>query len=194
MALAATALAFALVAGGCGSASSAYFDVQDTWTRKELAHDGFDTEAYLYATLKTMPFRRAYVDEYSRMFALTGDQKTSLLEAEEAENEASYVVIAAFYTPEVGWNDLDPSRGIWEVRLEGPRGNVTRPHKVTRLNKRNPTWDALYPYTGLHYILYELRFARTDDDGERVANAGEPLKLVVSGAPARIELSWTLPR
>lgn len=182
-----------MAAGGCGSASAHYFEVQEAWTRKDLAHDGFDTEAYLYATLKTMPFRRAYVDEYARMFTLTDEQRATLLEAEQAEDEANYVVVAAFYTPETGWNDLDPSRGIWEVRLEGPRGNVTRPHRVSRLNKRNPTWDALYPYSDLHYILYELRFARTDDAGVPVANPGEALKLVVAGAPAHIELSWVLP-
>ena len=53
----------------CGS--STYGDVQETWTRSKDAYDGFEVKAFAAATLKVLPFRNAYVEEYTRLFALT---------------------------------------------------------------------------------------------------------------------------
>lgn len=184
------ALALALVA--CAS-SSPYYDVQDRWTRDADAYEQFQTKALVAATLKVEPFRRAYVDEYARLFALAPEQKAALLEAELEEDRQTLVVIVAFYTEENAWNDLNPARGIWEVRLENERGDIAQPFTVTRLNKRNPTWRTLFPYAKQHHILYELRFERNLPDGRPIARGGEALDLVIAGAPTRVRMRWTMP-
>lgn len=189
--LVALALVFGALTVGC--ASSPYQDVQERWTREDDAYVQFSAAAMVAATLKVEPFRRAYVDEYARLFALTPEQKVSLLEAELEEDRQTMSVIVAFYTADPAWNDLNPARGIWEVRLESARGDTVQPYSVTRLDKRNPTWRTLYPYYEQHHVLYELRFERILPDGRPLARGGEALDLVIAGAPTRIRLRWTMP-
>lgn len=185
----------ALVAGALtvGCASSPYYAEQERWTRDADAYVQFSATALVVATLRVEPFRRAYVDEYARLFALTPEQKVSLLEAELEEDRQTMSVIVAFYTADTAWNDLNPARGIWEVRLESARGDTAQPYSVTRLDKRNPTWRTLYPYYEQHHVLYELRFERILPDGRPLARGGEALDLVIAGAPTRIRLRWTMP-
>ena len=61
------------------------------------------------------------------------------------------------------------------------------------MNPNNPTWSRLFPRLRSHETLYELRFERITDDGTPFAGPGEPLTLVISGAPAKARLSWTHP-
>lgn len=178
---------------GCGSASDAYYDTQADWTRHEESYSSFGSRAFVWATLKSEPFRRALIDEYSRLFALTPDQRAALLEAELAEHDKHVVAIVALFTPDVGWNDLSPASGFWEVRLERSATTYAHPRKVRRLLRSDPTWKAMYPYATPHYTLYELQFDREAVDGEPIAVSGQPLHLVVAGAPAKIRMSWTIP-
>lgn len=181
----------ALTLGAC--ATSPYRESVDAWTRKSSAYDQFDVTTLVAATLGVEPFRKAYADEYARLFALTPEQKVSLQETLGEEDRRALVVIVAFYTAQTAWNDLNPARGIWEVRLESPRGDTAQPYSVTRIDKRNPTWKALFPYLEAHDTLYELRFERNLPDGRPLARSGEDLELVIAGAPARTRLRWTIP-
>lgn len=186
-------LALILGALPTACASSPYYDVQERWTREADAYLDLSASALIAATLKVEPFRRAYVDEYARLFALTPEQKVSLLEAELEEDRQTLTVIVAFYTADQAWNDLNPARGMWEVRLESGRGDIVQPFSVTRLDKRNPTWRTLFPFYAQHHVLYELRFERMLPDGRPIARGGEALALVIAGAPARMRLRWTIP-
>ncbi len=186
------ALLAGLLSLAMGCAGAPYYDTQREWTRRHEAYGVFETQAYVRATLKSEPFRRAYVRHYTNLFALTQDQAAALLELELDEHAQSHVVVCAFYTPDVGANDLNPNRGFWEVRLEGPRGDYVHPHQVTRLKQRDPTFAAMYPYVSQQFTLYELRFDRQTIEGRELAKVGERIDLVIAGAPARIRMGWTL--
>ncbi len=192
LALAVAGLATPAAVGACGS--STYGDVQETWTRAKDAYDGFEVKAFAAATLKVLPFRRAYVDEYARLFALTKEQREAMLENERDEDRRSLVVMVAFYTPQTAWNDLNPARGIWEVRLESGPGDIVHPFAVTRVSQqRNPTWQALFPYVGAHHVFYELKFERDLPDGRPFARGGDRVDLVIAGAPTQLRLAWKMP-
>jgi hypothetical protein len=180
-----------LTLAGCGS--SHYEQVRKTWTRDRQAYEDLGARAFATVTLKVEPFRRAYVDEYARLFALTAEQREALLENELEEDKKDLVTVVSFYTPQPSWNDLNPARGIWEVRLESARGDYVAPYRVTRLDRRNPTWGALYPYVDPYHVLYELRFERQLPDGRSIAGPGEELTLIIAGAPTQIRLSWVMP-
>lgn len=183
--------ALALTSVGC--ASSPYRGTLDSWTRSDESYRQTEVLASADATLQTTAFRRAYVAEYARVFALTDDQREALLEAQLEEDRTGWTVIVAFYAADTAWNNLDPRHGIWEVRLEGPNGWLP-PRRVRRLDPKNPTWRELYPFFGPHERLYELRFDRgVGGPGDPLARSGEELALVIAGAPARIRLSWPLP-
>ncbi len=184
-------LVFGLLTAGCGS--SRYEKVRDAWTRDYQSYEDLHARAFATVTLKVEPFRRAFVDEYGRLFALTPEQKLTLLESELEEDKKDLVAIISFYTPVPAWNDLNPARGIWEVRLESDRGDIVQPYRVTRLDRRNPTWRTLYPYVDPYHILYELRFERQLPDGRPIARTGERIALVIAGAPTRMRLNWVMP-
>jgi len=177
----------------CACGSSQYERIRDDWTRDRQSYEDLSAKAFATVTLKVEPFRRAYVDEYARLFALTAEQREALLESELEEDKTDLVTVVSFYTPVPAWNDLNPARGIWEVRLESTRGDYVAPYRVTRLDKRNPTWGALYPFVDPYHVLYELRFERQLPDGRPIAGPGEELALVIAGAPTRIRLTWILP-
>ncbi len=181
----------ALLLSAC--AASPYYDTQERFTREEDGYEQLEAKALVAATLKTEPFRRAYVDEYARLFALAPEQKVGLLEAELDEDRTNVVIMVAFYTQEPAWNDLNPARGLWEVRIENARGEIAQPYQVTRMNKRNPTWRTLYPYLKKHHVFYELRFERALPDGRPITRGGETLDLVIAGAPTRMRLRWVVP-
>lgn len=181
----------ALLPLGCGA--STYERVRDTWTREHQSYEALHARAFATATLKVEPFRRAFVEEYTRLFALTPEQRESLLENELDEDRRDLVTVISFYTPQPAWNDLNPARGIWEVRLETDRGDAVQPYSVVRLDGRNPTWRTLYPYVDPYHILYELRFERLLPDGRPLARSGERLSLVIAGAPTRFKLHWVMP-
>lgn len=185
----------ALAAGALGSAcaSSPYEVERDRWTRTEEAFEAFEARAFLDATIKVEPFRRAYVREYARLYALTPTQEADLLAAELADDRDNLVLVVSLYTPERRTNDLNPARGFWEVRLENARGDTMPPYSVTRLDTRNPLWRTLFPTFGPHDVLYELRFERALPEGRPLAARGDTLTLVVAGAPVRLRLSWSMP-
>lgn len=174
-------------------ATSDYQEAQRDWTRSEESYTDFEGQAFIRATLKSEPFRRAYVAEYARIFDLTPEQRVALAEAERAEADATIVVIAAFYTASPRWNDLNPAKGLWEVRLEGASGHVARPRRVWRLGSHDPAWQHLYPHDEPHYVLYELSFDRRVEGGGTLDRPGDELALVVAGAPARLRVSWIVP-
>lgn len=177
-------------AGACGS--SDYVRTQQAWTRSERVYENFETRAIAHATLKSNEFRRAWVDEYARVFALGAEQKAALTEADASEATERVVVVVSFYTQEPRWNALNPADGLWEVRLENAAGDWARPVRVQRLDGRNPLWSKLYPYHDTFSVLYELQFETVGTGGTPLLQPGEAIVLVIAGAPARIRLAWEL--
>lgn len=185
------AFALAVFSAACGA--SAYEVERDAWTRTEEAFENFEARAFVDATLKVEPYRRAYVREYARLYDLTAAQEADLLTAELEDDRDNLVVIVSLFTPERRWNDLNPARGFWEVRLQNGRGDTMPPYSVTRLDARNPAWRTLFPTFGPHDVLYELRFERMLPDSRPLAARGDTLTLVVAGAPVRVRLDWSMP-
>jgi len=177
----------------CSAAIPAYVDSRDDWTRQSEIWEDFQGRLFVDATLKTEDFRRQYVREYARLFALTPDQIATLLSAELAEDKDQHVVMAAIFFAKSDWDQLDPRHGIWDVRLQNDAGAWLRPTGIKRLDTDNPTWERLYPYIDPHDVFFELRFDRNLEDGTPLAAAGQPLHLVIAGAPAQVKLTWPAP-
>lgn len=164
-----------------------------TWSRTERAYVNFETRAILHASLRSAPFRAAWVDAYAQAFALTPTQRDQLA-AVEAEAAAGRVtVLAGFYTAEPRWNSLNPADGLWEVRLETDRGDLAHPVAVRRLDTSNPVWATLLPWLDPFSVLYELQFeAATLGPGDH-DRLERPLSLVIAGAAARLRVTWQTP-
>ncbi len=185
--LAAVAIAAALTAG-CGT--SDYARTRDAWTDSAKAHANFETLAILRGTLHTPEFRRAYADEYARIYALDAAARAALVAAGEEDAKTRVRVTASFHTLEHRWNSLNPADGFWEVRLEGASGDTARPVSVRRLDTNNPLWRRLFPYHDTFSVLYELEFERMGARGEDLLGGGWPVSLVVAGPPGALRLEW----
>lgn len=177
----------------CSATTPAYVDSRDDWTRQGEVWEDFQGRLFVDATLKNEQFRREYVREYTRLFALTPDQATALLASELAEEEEQHVVMAAVFFGNPDWEELDPSHGIWAVRLQNDAGDWLPPTQVKRLDTDNPTWRQLYPFIDPHDAFFELRFDRQLDDGTPLVRSGAPVHLVIAGAPAQMKLTWRAP-
>ncbi|MCB9729532.1 MAG: hypothetical protein H6744_08550 [Deltaproteobacteria bacterium] len=187
----ASGLALVTLLAGCATDSRSYDRTRGRWTRKVETYENFESRLFVRATFKTEEFRRAYADAYARMFALEPAARESLLEAELAEQADEYVFVVASFTNSLDWENLDPKAGIWDVRMENGDGRVIRPSKVKRLDETNPTWDRLFPYKAFHDRLYEFHFPK--DPASPIARSGEPVYLVIAGAPAQVKLEWPMP-
>ncbi len=179
--------------GACAGPAGEYREVRRTWTRHEDYTESFVLRLDARATLKTAAFRRAYADEYGRLFALTSRQHDRLLRGELDEARREYVFVVALYTVDREWNDLSPQAAIWEVRLQNGANEYLRPRVVRRLDDRNPTFRAMFPDAGDQHTLWELRFDRVRSNGEPLARPGEQLELIIAGAAGRVRLVWRAP-
>ncbi len=178
---------------GCSAVLPSYVKARDHWTQDTELYEDFESRIFIDATLKTEDFRREYVKEYGRIFALPEARQQTMLDAELAEAKDQWVIVAAIFVNKIQWDKFDPAKGIWEVRLESSDGRRGRLIKAKKHDTDNPTWKALYPYLGPHDSLWEFRFERTDEDGAPLVASGEEVTLVIAGAPGRVDLTWRIP-
>jgi len=54
--------------------SEQYLQVLTRWTREKIIYSQFDTQAHISATLRSPEFNRAYLQEYARLYELSGDE------------------------------------------------------------------------------------------------------------------------
>lgn len=178
---------------GCSPALPSYVKARDHWTQDEELYEDFESRIFIDATLKTEDFRREYVKEYGRIFALPETRQQTMLDAELAEHKEQWVIVAAIFVNKIQWDYFDPAKGIWEVRLENNEGKRGRLIKAKKHDTDNPTWGALYPYLKPHDSLWEFRFERMDEDDKPLVASGGELHLVIAGAPGRVGLTWRVP-
>ena len=186
-------LALTALVTGCSATIPAYVDARESWTRSEEVWEDFESRLFVDATLKNEAFRRQYVKEYTRLFALTDDQTKAMLEAELDDEKSHHVVMAAIFVAKADWEKLHPKHGIWDVRLQNDEGKWLRPTAIKKLDTDNPTWKRLFPYIDPHDKFFELRFDRVLDDGTPLVASGQPLHLIIAGAPAQVKLTWRVP-
>lgn len=184
---AALLVTLSLVAG-CAGEFRNYEKSRRRWTKRVETYESFESRLFVRATLKTADFRAAYADGYGQIFALDKASRAALLKAELAEDATEYVVIVASFANSLDWEDIDPKAGIWDVRLENDAGRALRPTKMKRLDESNPTWKRLFSYLEFHDRLYEVHFAK--DPAAPLVTPGEPVHLVIAGAPALVKLTW----
>ncbi len=181
------------ICASCSPVIPAYIDARDDSTREAEVWEDFESRLFIDATLKNEEFRREYVREYARIYAMTEAQKQALLESEMAEEAKFHVVVAAVFVAKREWANLEPSEGIWDVRLQDDQEGWVRPVRIRRIDTDNPLWSRMYPYIGRHDLFFELRFPRQLDDGSPLSKKGQNLHLIIAGAPAQVRLSWPSP-
>ena len=182
-----------LFISGCSATLPEYSSARDRWTESQSVYRQIELQAQVHATFKTALFRRQYVREFARLFALRARQRQALLKQELAEAATRYVFVVILSTKKLSWNNLDREAKIWRVQLANRKGKAVAPTSVRELDRDNPTWQVLFPKIGTQYRIWELKFPRTSPDGQPLVSSGQHLDLIIAGAPAQMKLTWKAP-
>ncbi len=192
-------IAFIGLAGGCAqlhdyvemarprTLSIEYREALDGWTRERTVYSEFSTRAKIVATFKSPEFMEAWLAEYRRVYLVESDEKGKTHPAlESAKDMAEFLLYV--YVPDREAIDLDKPDSAWNVILVDAKGDRYQPLEIRELRDVGPMITEFYPYANPYYgKIYLLKF-----DG--AALGGEPtklpVKLVVTGVVAQVELTW----
>ena len=193
------ALAVAFGALGCGTTgkkapgegvSPAYLEALERWTRSERVTVDLESRLVWSATYRSLRYRVAYVDEYSKVFLVDGDLKKSML-ADEARGARQYnEFLVTAYTPLETWNDFDEDDSVWKLYLEDDAGRRVSPTEVERLDARDVVLGAFFPKIDYWTVAYRVRFPGYDERGEAIGGDASGMRLIVTGILGRSELVW----
>jgi hypothetical protein len=165
--------------------SEEYLQVLGRWTRSKIIYSQFDTQAHISATLRSPEFNRAYLQEYARIYQLSGEELKNH-EAIRAASEFTEFIFYA-YIPDRTENDFDRRGSIWSIFLVNGKGEKITPVEVRRVDPVTPVVTGFFTYIKPYYgISYWLRFPPL----EKIDGFGAPLKLVFAGVIGKVELEF----
>lgn len=169
-------------------AEEAYLAVLARYSGRDEIYDGFDTRIFTGATLQTPAFREARVRRQAAFQVLPPPKVEALLAEEMAEAAKFHDVFFGVHLNDSRYDDFSQKRTIWRLALVTPAGEVT-PLEVRRMGRADLNVQAFYPYTGLFWVGYRVRFPITFSNGEPVIPDGtSQVALRVASSLGKTEL------
>ncbi|MBW1982281.1 MAG: hypothetical protein JRJ12_13780 [Deltaproteobacteria bacterium] len=171
-----------------------YGQVLDSWTRSGTLYNKLDTELLVTATYLSLPFRRAYVEAYSRAYYLSEQQKLQLWDEQLQQGTKFHEFLLAAYLPQTDWSDLANPKSAWRFYLHVEGQAPQTPVDVRRVRKPTPLITTFYPYIQPWEKVYRLRFAAKSpavapEEGD---NRAGTVVLLITGPRGVMRLQWPL--
>jgi hypothetical protein len=167
--------------------SEAYLQVLQQQTRSKVLYSHFETMAHIQATLRSPEFDLAYLQEYSRIYQLSVDERKKREEMRAATASEFTEFIFYAYIPNRAENDFDRRGSIWSIFLINDKEEKIVPAEVRRIDPVTPVVTEFFPYINPYYgIAYWLRFSQPMKNGL----SGGPLKLVFTSVIGMVELEF----
>ena len=167
--------------------SEEYLTVLTKWTRSQIVYSQFETQAHISATYQNPEFKRASLNEYSRIYHLREGEmkKREDLQKGMASDIAEFIVYA--YVPDKASNDFDRRGSIWTVFLVNEKGDRIDPMELRRIEPITPVIREFFPYINPDYgIAYRLRFPLLNHP----RGDFQTLKLVFASVIGHVELKF----
>jgi hypothetical protein len=165
--------------------SEEYLQFLDRWTRSKFIYSQFDTQAHIIATLRSPEFNQAYLNEYARIYQLSGEERKNH-EAMRAASEFTEFIFYA-YIPDRTENDFDRRGSIWSIFLVNSKGEKISPVEVRRVDPLTPVVTGFFTYIKPYYgTCYWLRFPPL----EKIGGIDGSLKLVFASVVGKVELEF----
>jgi hypothetical protein len=197
----ALAIAAALLLAGCPkpapaptldgtwpAAAGDYATVSESWTRGGKLRAEYQLVAEVHVTIKSPPWRAAYVERQTRKLKL-GTASRAELDAEQrqAESEA-FEVVVILTTWDRRENDLDRGeRSVWRLVMVDAEGNEIEPVEIKRDRRPEYVVRSEFPDFGDFSRAYVVKFPRD----ARLLGAGvDKIALRLSSSRGGIELTW----
>lgn len=168
--------------------SNAYLMQLQKWTRSQIVYSQFETRVHISATYKSPSFNKAYLDEYSRIYEPSPEQK-QLKESAQSVLDAEFTEFFVYaYIPDMDSNDIDKPTSIWSVYLVDGKGQRINPIDIRRFKKITPVMEVFYPYLNPYYgVSYSIKFPPLT---EADANGPMHFKLNFQSVLGKVELNW----
>lgn len=171
-----------------GTAESAYRDLLKRYSGTAEVYSNFDTHLFTGGTFQTWPFREARVRRMAQFLAMTPAEIEQRLLEERADWEQHYVFDLGTWTQDPKYDDFDTKKSIWRIALVTGRGEVL-PTEIKRVQRVDHNLRALYPYMGMFWVHYRVKFPKTLADGTPVVPKGtEEVMLRVASTLGKAEL------
>jgi hypothetical protein len=148
----------------------AYQKVLARFSGRDEVYKGFDTVLFATATLQTEAFREARLHRQALFKALPPERVRENLAQEIAAAAGTHELFLGVYVYDYHYDDFDRPNSIWNVELVTPAGTV-RPLSVERVGRADMEMRAYYPYTGVFWVGYRLRFPALFSNGALVIPA-----------------------
>ena len=171
-----------------------YKAVFEDWTKEDRIYKGFDCKLIAAATYKSMQFRKAYAQEYGKLYRLSPAERDKILK-DQADAAATYnEFFFAAYVPDRKWDDFQEEKSIWKIDLRVDGGMRVAPVEIRKLKRNNVVLKHFFPYVTPWKSVYLLRFpAKQRDTGEAlVGDRSRKLMLSVSSVLGSAEMEWDL--
>lgn len=159
----------------------------EEWTREQTVYSEFATRAKMAATFRSREFLDAYLAEYKRLYQPDEPDLSATRRAMESDGAPAEFLLYV-YVPDRDAIDLDRHDSAWKAFLLTPGDERFEPIEIRELRDAGPRITEFYPYVNPAYgKIYLLKFdaALTGTGGTEL-----PVRLVVTGVIARVELVW----
>jgi hypothetical protein len=171
---------------------STYREAFNLWSREGRIYDGLDVRLIAAATYMSPKFRKAFADEYARIYRLPEPEKNKLI-ADQKNAGAGYEdFIFAAYVPEKEWDDFYKKNSIWKMYLSRDDIEQVKPIEIRKLDKRDAKTGYFYSYLTPWKSIYRLRFPKliSDKGGDVQQHKTGSFKLVMTSVLGSTEMIW----
>lgn len=149
----------------------AYQEILERYSDRAEIYDGFDTRLFAGATLQAVAFREARVRRLAEFQFLPQPRVEELLEQERAEAARLNEFFLGVHVNDPRFDDFATSKSIWRLVMLTPLGEV-EPVSVERVGRANLDMRAMYPYLGVFWVAYRVRFPKVLQDGTPIIPEG----------------------
>lgn len=196
----------AVVSGGCSTAKlytpQSLYGIEESQETQKLIQTikEFSRSTKIYKEFTTVldanivffdwKLRQAFIDEYTSSHALSAEERDKLMAREKTAHENKIEFIAAIFTSESDWNDLNKKNSIWKIYLENDKGERLTPSNVS-IKKLSPaeTWR-FYPKITPWNIVYNINFENKSSSVITFIKNSRTIKLTITSILAKGEFLW----
>jgi len=158
-----------------------YVQLTKTWTRKGVIYSGIDTEIETYATLKSLDWRKAYVQKWAKVYSLSPGEEKKLLADELKAAQKETEIFLTLYSNKPEQAALKFNSPLWSVFLE-LGGKKIYPLEIRPLDWPYAKLKTFFPYVHKWQKTYILRFNQAPE--------ASGARLTLSGPVGKVSLEW----
>ncbi|WP_224245683.1 hypothetical protein [Hyalangium gracile] len=144
-----------------------YQEIFGRYSDRAEIYDGFDTRVFAGATFQTMNFREARVRRLAEFQFLPKARVEELLAKERTEETQFNEFFLGVHVNDYRFEDFSNRNSIWRIVMLTPSVEV-EPVSIERIGRATLDMRAMYPYLGVFWVGYRVRFPKVLPDGTPV--------------------------